>query len=728
MMEPPRKRMRLFQSVDVDEDNPDYIHDKQKSEAVLKNKFENIFAKYENMPESRSDEIDMLTGDIVVDRGHVRSLQTNKRTWEAAQFLGDLMADRVGDTFEELDEDSEDELAPSEASRSPEAVDPGQRKPDVQRPQAPSDRLPRREQNREETTELPINPAQVASPLILDQTQLLNALNPALQLAQFPQTPLDVQNQNALLMGLGRVVLQAVTQALPVALSNHLGNASGAIAPQPAITPASNYLLTPASDPKWACPPLPQLPPSSDFADPSPVPKPTDVRKKRKAFEKNKSSRPAKKSVISKRVPPVSAQRLSTTIPIATPPQEDERTPKAAYLHDSPMSGLPFSTPQFNYTSHARKYFFDEKDNQHIIAQRTINELTFSQIKNSRPKWRGYPVSAFVSHWNFHLKRRTVELRNNEQEGASTSGLDHTPTVHQGTQGVSTPPKRKRGRPNKVPLNLNADRIRQLPTPTATEHSDPVQETQDSPVTRTDSTNDHLTYSQEDLELLSLAGDEQEERNDLMEAEDILGTSMPLEDPVVPSVESGSPATDLDLLDDDDDEEPITSHPVVQTQQPRIVTAIDTHVTIADLGSSTQKRKKQKEVINYAVDSDDEDDLILVPTCESESKTRSSPVQQSHAEFDPTPTPEIKREPLTPGPFSLLAAPSPITPRSAPPNPAHSSATKDSSKLSRSEMSRRVRAQWAKWGRAKPPHVARQRPNLQMLKRRSEEDSEDELA
>lgn len=113
-MEPPTKRLRILQSVEVDENDPEYVRQKQVAQTVLKNQFENIFAKYEHMPASRSDEIDMLTGKLVVDRGHLRSLENDKRGWQSAQFLDDLMADNLDD----YDEDSSDELAPLEASQS----------------------------------------------------------------------------------------------------------------------------------------------------------------------------------------------------------------------------------------------------------------------------------------------------------------------------------------------------------------------------------------------------------------------------------------------------------------------------------------------------------------------------------------------------------------------------------------------------------------------------------
>jgi hypothetical protein len=113
-MEPPPKRLRILQSAEVDEDNPGFIRSQQHGQAVLKNKFERIFAKYENMPESRSDEIDMKTGKLVVDRGHLRRLEKSKRSLDSAQFLNDLISDNVH-SYTGGDSDSSDELAPTQA-------------------------------------------------------------------------------------------------------------------------------------------------------------------------------------------------------------------------------------------------------------------------------------------------------------------------------------------------------------------------------------------------------------------------------------------------------------------------------------------------------------------------------------------------------------------------------------------------------------------------------------
>src|SRR4051812_13767308 len=90
---PPLLHPAMKPPAEVDENNPEYIRKKREAEAHLRNQFESIFAKYENMPESMSDEIDMVTGAVVVDRGHLRSILARPRALRAADFLEDLLVD-----------------------------------------------------------------------------------------------------------------------------------------------------------------------------------------------------------------------------------------------------------------------------------------------------------------------------------------------------------------------------------------------------------------------------------------------------------------------------------------------------------------------------------------------------------------------------------------------------------------------------------------------------------
>lgn len=77
-MEPLRKRPRVSQLIDRDNPNPDF--DLQESRARndlrLKSTFEAIFRKYEHDFTGIGDEIDLQTGDIVVNNGHIMDMRS----------------------------------------------------------------------------------------------------------------------------------------------------------------------------------------------------------------------------------------------------------------------------------------------------------------------------------------------------------------------------------------------------------------------------------------------------------------------------------------------------------------------------------------------------------------------------------------------------------------------------------------------------------------------------
>ncbi|KAL8687411.1 MAG: hypothetical protein Q9218_006410 [Villophora microphyllina] len=73
-MEPPRKRRRIFTSNDPDAE----LHEKRaRSTLKLKSRFESIFEKYEKNFDN-ADEIDLTTGEIVIDNGHIRNMLDEK--------------------------------------------------------------------------------------------------------------------------------------------------------------------------------------------------------------------------------------------------------------------------------------------------------------------------------------------------------------------------------------------------------------------------------------------------------------------------------------------------------------------------------------------------------------------------------------------------------------------------------------------------------------------------
>ncbi|PVH99208.1 hypothetical protein DM02DRAFT_672864 [Periconia macrospinosa] len=243
-MEPPAKRLRIMQSVEVDESNPEYIAAKARANAKLKNKFESIFAKYQVMPEAMTDEIDIRTGEIVVDRGHLRRLdkeyRRRRKPGQAQGLLDDLIADQLADQLEDDDdeeeEDTRDELAPSQSPEpreqkqgygndstaqfilpAPNISTPGQQVHQVDIPPTTGPATFSAPENN------PFSSSAFAHPTT-DWTQFL----------QFPQTPAGQQARNSLMAQINHAVQQAVT---PI-ISSIMFSTAGALPQNTPVMPA----------------------------------------------------------------------------------------------------------------------------------------------------------------------------------------------------------------------------------------------------------------------------------------------------------------------------------------------------------------------------------------------------------------------------------------------------------------------------------------------------------
>lgn len=82
---------------------PDLLHQRAESQHKLKSAWESIFAKYDKDTSDFADEIDLATGEIVVDKGHLRGLNGRAGTGIGA----DLWTDWIG-AEEEGDEGGEE--------------------------------------------------------------------------------------------------------------------------------------------------------------------------------------------------------------------------------------------------------------------------------------------------------------------------------------------------------------------------------------------------------------------------------------------------------------------------------------------------------------------------------------------------------------------------------------------------------------------------------------------
>ena len=88
--------------------------------AKLKNAWEHIFEKYGRNFDDEADEIDLNTGEIVVDRGHLRGMKGRPL---GSGMEGYEDGDDEGEGKEEDDEDEEDEEDEEEVSEDEEEED-----------------------------------------------------------------------------------------------------------------------------------------------------------------------------------------------------------------------------------------------------------------------------------------------------------------------------------------------------------------------------------------------------------------------------------------------------------------------------------------------------------------------------------------------------------------------------------------------------------------------------
>ncbi len=86
-MEPPLKRQRLSTTVESEDD----LHERRvRNDLQLKSRFETIFEKYSKDFEGIGDEIDMRTGEIVVNNGHILGMMNERDVGDAETSSGEL--------------------------------------------------------------------------------------------------------------------------------------------------------------------------------------------------------------------------------------------------------------------------------------------------------------------------------------------------------------------------------------------------------------------------------------------------------------------------------------------------------------------------------------------------------------------------------------------------------------------------------------------------------------
>ncbi|EUC50962.1 hypothetical protein COCMIDRAFT_31852 [Bipolaris oryzae ATCC 44560] len=535
-MEPPAKRMRIWQSVEVDEENAEYIKAKQKQQQKFKGRLESIFEKYGNMHESMSDEIDMATNRVVVDRGHLRRLkrQVGRKETMLLDTLGLAVGKESRNEGEEEDdedsEDSEDELAPTQPVKSKE-TEPGLDGQQTSIPDAQSlrsDNIPSVPQH----SNTPATSTPQFNTMQSPNTPNPNPTPNLLPLVQFPQTPAGQQAQATFYMtltqGIGEVIQKAMAQSglLPPNFSTPFASAA-----PPPTTPmiTTDDKIAPATDPKWFFPPLSAVPRQDPVAQSSPLAAHVAAPAAGQADQPVVTSLPREHEggLLAESTPMVEEATLSISHARL---QESSPT---AHRRTSPRVEI-----QRRRIRATRKYHFTPEDDAYISRRKMVDHSSWVAIKESQAKWKDWPASAISRRWalikdqNLHLQTPVVACSINDVHDTETELVEQ----------VEAPVMQSH----------------HLPTPSSSEHEDGHMEATE-PTQAFKGFPSSAYYDDDERELLSLAGsdaegEEEEEREQEGEGEGEdheipCDEQMPdslSEDSIIPSIETPT------MIDEDD--------------------------------------------------------------------------------------------------------------------------------------------------------------------------------
>jgi len=706
-MDTPAKRLRILQSVEVDETNPEYIEAKQKQEQRFKSKLERIFDKYGSMHDSMSDEIDFKTGKVVVDRGHIRRIQrqlTRNGPTLVDNFLGPALEEDNVSREDEEQVGSEDELAPTQTlKRKRDSVEVSNDNAEI---------------SAQRNIAFVATSHSVPTPFL--QNRMPNTPNPAASLLegiQFPQTPLGQQAQAAFVASLNQTIVQAVQQVV-APLFSMLQNTPTAQAPQaqlsiPALQLSSIDAVRPAADPKWYFPPISAATRSPQIEHPNSSQTVVEAAPSSRIDNVDISS----PLVARRRSPKVQIQKKDRTRKRRQSSETSETSLERPYSSDSlpalridatsrlgPRPTIDTDHGHTNKRSKAgQKYYFTEDDDAYISQSRGLENMSFREIQRSKAKWSGWPASAFCNRWNNHLKQKTLSqqttqkclLISAEREEHFFSSIE-------------------------IPETSSAEH--HLPTPSSLEQESNSFERVVIP------SSSH--FDDDELELLSLAGADVSDVSDVqhMRTFDDVEETYPAPDEPLPSIE-GAEFRNEDELQRDLQEEmqqemlKFEDSPSPAPPQSRILpsTIPETQESALVASPPNQKHKslkkpEHKPIGTYRASSDSSDDLDLISTNDGPS----------------TPLVHIKRESMTPRATRILCS-SPVvqTPR---PIPQSSSMAKSTGELSRRTFLIDVKRGWAKSNGKMPS--AQKRRSLNILPRATKGtlvdvaagDSEDELA
>ncbi|RMZ66731.1 hypothetical protein GMOD_00002094 [Pyrenophora seminiperda CCB06] len=734
-MEPPAKRMRILQSVEVDEENEEYINAKRKQQQKFKGRLESIFDKYGSMHESMSDEIDMVSNSIVVDRGHLRRLKRQVNRKET--MLLDTLGLTVGNEPEEqsegkgASEDSEDELAlarplRSEGRRSGQDKDGEATKPAQDNTQQSDTSHP--------TSYRPSPSAASTSHFVAPQAP--NTPNPTanlLQLVQFPQTPAGQQAQTAFYTSLTQTINQAIHQAVvPLFASLLPSNAAppfATAAPPPTTPITTSDRVAPATDPKWFFPPLSTERNHNAIAHSSPLPtlstyeafpaaQGTTVQQSggdvlQQAYEEKPEA--AQTVMPSERTWNTIGTRLDQSSP--TVPRRN-----------SPRVEIQRRVPR----SMVKKYHFTHEDDVYISKQRLKDGISWPDIKASKKKWAQWPLKAFYNRWS-RIKNISLDVQQ--------TSIDFLGSPVQNDDGNCI----EQIEPPSVLTH-------QLPTPSSSEHEDNqngnMESTQEGDSYKILSSSVH--FDDDERDLLSLVGDDLAEDQLLIRGDEDTPDPVP-EDVVIPSIET------RDFIDEDKLQQDLLDSLPMRDATLTPTLAVPVKVKKEPLTSSPiSTRRSDKAPINFGVQSESEieddvngsakmDAIICTEPFQSAksiarhqqkprathnvARGKSSSIDLVNDENPSTPvTPQVKRETSTP-PTNFPSALQ--TPRAQPQRPLglECSGSKSTSKVDRKTYLKQIKQSWARKNSPAPKSVAKRKSfsSLGARKRAWVEDRDDDV-
>ncbi len=692
MEPPPAKRLRILQSVEVDEDNPEYVAAKQKQQQKFKGRLESIFAKFGNMHESMSDEIDMRDNRVVVDRGHLRRLE--RKVGRNEMMLLDTLG--VKKSHEHMSEEEEEEG--SECSD------------DELAPIQPNTPQKRRFEDIEETVLPPPNPNPIADPISQPVAPLPHLSDPAvnlLNLVQFPQTPAGQQAQANFYTTLTQTINQAVQQAVAPLFSSLLPNKTHlplqfTNSIQAPITPVqADDRVAPATDPKWYFPPLSEEQSRFRVAQSSPMP----VREQTLNVTETGTRRPVTNIFAQKNNQTKSVLTKEASVASVRSSAEDQDEFDIWAMRKSPRPNI--NSLRGGQGGHRRKHHFTPEDNIYISKQKVIHKLSWPKIRSSREKWKEWPLSAFWYHWSSFLSHEDLHLCEETTEAQILSG-SASPQIEETSH---------------------------LPTPSSLEHEDSCTRGEEHDAEHENHDSSSIAHFNEDeRDLLSLAGTETDSEQHQAGEEDEDGIPPALEDVVLPSVEMEESTDEATAQKDQFEGSPTV-------ERTPVTTTIKTEPS-SSLPSSKQTRKFKP--IGFVADSESEsEDDIDVNFPETADDADQTPTRQSSVSVDPVSEDDseitsfslAKRELSTPPSTKFLfSTPALQTSSSFTQHCSiHSSGSKSTTRLDRRAFLKQVKQSWTKNSGSGSKVLAKRKsfPSMPIMQRARIDggaESEDELA